>query len=60
MVPEHERFGDVADRRPVPTRVTADREHQLMLGGRDADGLCLRLAPVQKPPDAVRNSRSRR
>ena len=48
VVAQHEVAGDVADRRPARVAVAADGEQQLVLGGREARGLGVLLAPAQE------------
>jgi hypothetical protein len=42
--------GDVSDGRSGRVVMTADREQELMLGGGEAGGVGVLLAPAQKPP----------
>jgi hypothetical protein len=49
---QHEVPGDIADRWSVLIAVTADREQELVLGGRQAGGLGVLLAPAQEPAQA--------
>ena len=51
VVTQHERIGDVADRRAVRVFGSPDREHELVLGGCHADRDRLLFAPVQEFPD---------
>jgi hypothetical protein len=52
VVAEQECLGDVSDRRPIPIRLTPNREQQLVLGRSEPDGHGLLLAPVQEPTQA--------
>jgi hypothetical protein len=51
VVAQQKVVGDVADARRAA--VTANREQQLVLCGRDADVSSLLLAPVKEPPESV-------
>ncbi len=51
VVSQQERRSHVADGRSAPVIVTADGEQQLMLGGRDPEGLGLLLTPPEEPPE---------
>ena len=48
VVPEQQRIGNVADRRSFAVRMASDREQQLVLRRRDADGRRLLFAPPKK------------
>jgi hypothetical protein len=48
VVMEQQRIGRIADRGSVAVWMAADREQQLMLRGRDADGRRLLLAPPEE------------
>ena len=52
VVPEQEDVGDVADRRPARSRLTADGEQQLVLRRGETDRRGLFLAPVQEAAQA--------
>src|SRR5262245_53431448 len=52
VVPEQQRLGDLADRRPAPVGISAYGEEELVLRGGDPDRLCLRLAPAQEVAEA--------
>ena len=52
VVPEQEGLGDLPDGRTFPARVPPDREQQLVLRRREADGYRLCLAPAQEAAQA--------
>ena len=59
VVTQDEVAGDIADGRSARVAVTADGEQQLVLGGREACGLGVLLAPAQEPPQGIRTASAR-
>lgn len=50
VVPEEQVIGDVSDGRSGRVVMTSDREQELMLGGGEAGGAGVLLAPAQEAP----------